>query len=320
MVLVGPSGCGKSTTLRMVAGLEEVTRGRIRIGGRDVTDLPPPQARHRDGLPKLRVVRTHVGARQHRVRAEDGGGAEGRDRGEGRRGRRVARDERALGPQAAPALRRPAPARRNGQGDRARADRVPDGRAALEPRREAAGRDAGRDHEPPAPDRDPDAIRDPRPDRGDDDGGPGRNPARRRARATWDAGRALRAAGERVRRLLHRLACDEPDRGTLRVRRRYPGGELRRVASARPRIGRVALRRPRELRWAPDLRRCPARGLPRVDPGGRRRDRSPRDQGRSRLAPSSSSTSGPPARRRARASWATSSGPTWRRRRWPARC
>jgi multiple sugar transport system ATP-binding protein len=41
MVLVGPSGCGKSTTLRMVAGLEEVSAGRIRIGGRDVTDLPP---------------------------------------------------------------------------------------------------------------------------------------------------------------------------------------------------------------------------------------------------------------------------------------
>jgi multiple sugar transport system ATP-binding protein len=41
MVLVGPSGCGKSTTLRMVAGLEEVTSGRIRIGGVDVTELPP---------------------------------------------------------------------------------------------------------------------------------------------------------------------------------------------------------------------------------------------------------------------------------------
>jgi multiple sugar transport system ATP-binding protein len=41
MVLVGPSGCGKSTTLRMVAGLEEVSAGRIWIGGRDVTDLPP---------------------------------------------------------------------------------------------------------------------------------------------------------------------------------------------------------------------------------------------------------------------------------------
>jgi multiple sugar transport system ATP-binding protein len=41
MVLVGPSGCGKSTTLRMLAGLEEVDEGRIRIGDRDVTDVPP---------------------------------------------------------------------------------------------------------------------------------------------------------------------------------------------------------------------------------------------------------------------------------------
>jgi multiple sugar transport system ATP-binding protein len=45
MVLVGPSGCGKSTLLRMLAGLEEVTEGRISIGDRDVTDLAP---RHRD--------------------------------------------------------------------------------------------------------------------------------------------------------------------------------------------------------------------------------------------------------------------------------
>jgi ABC-type sugar transport system ATPase subunit len=41
MVLVGPSGCGKSTTLRMLAGLEDVTDGRILIDDRDVTDLPP---------------------------------------------------------------------------------------------------------------------------------------------------------------------------------------------------------------------------------------------------------------------------------------
>ncbi len=41
MVLVGPSGCGKSTTLRMVAGLEEITRGTISIGGRIVNDVPP---------------------------------------------------------------------------------------------------------------------------------------------------------------------------------------------------------------------------------------------------------------------------------------
>jgi multiple sugar transport system ATP-binding protein len=41
MVLVGPSGCGKSTTLRMVAGLEEITAGEIHIGDRVVNDLPP---------------------------------------------------------------------------------------------------------------------------------------------------------------------------------------------------------------------------------------------------------------------------------------
>src|SRR5213082_2079835 len=41
VVLVGPSGCGKSTTLRMIAGLEEVTGGDILIGGDIVNDVPP---------------------------------------------------------------------------------------------------------------------------------------------------------------------------------------------------------------------------------------------------------------------------------------
>ena len=45
LVLVGPSGCGKSTSLRMLAGLEEVTSGSIHIGGEDVTGI---QARDRD--------------------------------------------------------------------------------------------------------------------------------------------------------------------------------------------------------------------------------------------------------------------------------
>lgn len=42
-VLLGPSGCGKSTTLRIIAGLETATSGQVRIGGKDVTQLPPAE-------------------------------------------------------------------------------------------------------------------------------------------------------------------------------------------------------------------------------------------------------------------------------------
>src|SRR5438045_4378584 len=41
MVFVGPSGCGKTTTLRMVAGLESITSGRILIGDKVINELPP---------------------------------------------------------------------------------------------------------------------------------------------------------------------------------------------------------------------------------------------------------------------------------------
>ena len=41
MVLVGPSGCGKTTSLRMIAGLEEITSGTLRIGDRVINDIPP---------------------------------------------------------------------------------------------------------------------------------------------------------------------------------------------------------------------------------------------------------------------------------------
>ncbi|NCZ82735.1 MAG: ABC transporter ATP-binding protein, partial [Betaproteobacteria bacterium] len=41
MVLVGPSGCGKTTTLRMIAGLEEISDGEVYIGDHVVNDVPP---------------------------------------------------------------------------------------------------------------------------------------------------------------------------------------------------------------------------------------------------------------------------------------
>ncbi len=41
VVLVGPSGCGKTTTLRMVAGLEDITEGELYIDGKLVNDIPP---------------------------------------------------------------------------------------------------------------------------------------------------------------------------------------------------------------------------------------------------------------------------------------
>ena len=80
-VLVGPSGCGKSTLLRMIAGLEEITARR----GDDRRQCRQPHgaqgARHRDGVPELRAVPAHDGARQHVVRAHAREAAEGGDRG-----------------------------------------------------------------------------------------------------------------------------------------------------------------------------------------------------------------------------------------------
>ena len=59
VVLVGPSGCGKSTTLRMVAGLEDTSKGLIKIAGRDVTnDSPRDRDVARHGIADIRPMAT----------------------------------------------------------------------------------------------------------------------------------------------------------------------------------------------------------------------------------------------------------------------
>ena len=77
MVFVGPSGCGKTTALRMVAGLEEITEGEVRIGGRVVNDLLAEGPRRRDGLPELRAVSAHDRRPEPRFRAQAAEGREG---------------------------------------------------------------------------------------------------------------------------------------------------------------------------------------------------------------------------------------------------
>ena len=81
MVLVGPSGCGKSTLLRMIAGLEGVSGGTIRIGDKRRDRGDAAQPRHRDGLPELRALPAHARVGQPRVRAQAAAHAEAGDAG-----------------------------------------------------------------------------------------------------------------------------------------------------------------------------------------------------------------------------------------------
>ena len=68
--LLGPSGCGKTTTLRMIAGLELPSSGRILLGGEDVTFRRAARTRHRLRVPALRPLSAHERARQYRFPAQ----------------------------------------------------------------------------------------------------------------------------------------------------------------------------------------------------------------------------------------------------------
>jgi predicted ABC-type transport system involved in lysophospholipase L1 biosynthesis ATPase subunit len=140
LVLVGPSGCGKSTSLRMLAGLEPVDGGAIRIGDRDVSHVDPSD---RD----IAMVFQNYALYPHMTVAANMGFAlkiAGKSKSEiDQRVKEAAAGPRphpVPRPQAQGAVRRPAPARRHGPRDRPQPAGVLHGRAAVEPRRQAARR------------------------------------------------------------------------------------------------------------------------------------------------------------------------------------
>ena len=145
LVLLGPSGCGKSTTLRLIAGLEQVSSGRVKIGDADVTGLPPAQRR-------ISMVFQSYALFPHLSVAENiVFGLRVRDVPVSERAARLAKVAALLGlddaarAQAVAALGRAAAARRAGSRDHRRDAGVPDGRAAVQPRRAVAAGNAPRD-------------------------------------------------------------------------------------------------------------------------------------------------------------------------------
>ena len=150
LVLVGPSGCGKSTALRMIAGLESISGGEMRIGDRVVNDVEP---KDRD----IAMVFQNYALYPHMTVFDNIGFALKLARvpkdeidTRVRKAASILELEPVPRPQARPALGRPAPAGGDGSGDRAPAGGVPHGRAAVQPRRQAARADAGGDRPPAA--------------------------------------------------------------------------------------------------------------------------------------------------------------------------
>ena len=124
VILVGPSGCGKSTLLRMIAGLEDITSRRDRDRRPRGQRRCPQGPRHRDGVPDLRALPAHDGRAEHGLLAE---AAARRRKEEIAAARRPAPPDpraRALSRALpAPAVGRPAPARRHGPRHRAQPGR-----------------------------------------------------------------------------------------------------------------------------------------------------------------------------------------------------
>ncbi len=174
VTLLGPSGCGKTTTLRLIAGLEQATKGEVVLGTengllqrrRDFRSAGA--ARPRLHLPELCPVAEHEGRPQHHPGAVRGEASGFRHSREACRSPRQGPADRPGGPLPLRAVGRTAAARGGRPADR-RAQHDPvDGRAPFEPRRQAQDGDAGRAQAPASRPRGDDGLRDPRPGRGAD--------------------------------------------------------------------------------------------------------------------------------------------------------
>ncbi len=209
VVLVGPSGCGKSTTLRMIAGLEDISDGEISVDGTVVNDVPP---KDRD----MAMVFQNYALYPHMTVHEN--------MSFGLRLKRYPKPEIARRVQEAARIlditelleRKP---RQLSGGQR---QRVAMGRAIVrnpkvflfdeplsEPRRQTARADAHRDQARAPEGAHHDGLRHPRPGRGDDARGSGRGDEPRHHRADRRAQRPLSRAADALRGGLHRLAGDE---------------------------------------------------------------------------------------------------------------
>ena len=157
LVFVGPSGCGKSTSLRLLAGLDEITEGRILIGDRVVNDVPP---KDRD----IAMVFQSYALYPHMDVYDNmafGLKLRGTPREEIKQ-----RVEKAADILGIHSLLDRKPKQLSG----GRAKRLPDGRAPVEPRRQAPRSGPCRDQQAPSAPGDDLHLRDPRPGRGDDYG------------------------------------------------------------------------------------------------------------------------------------------------------
>src|ERR1700694_3338177 len=188
MVLVGPSGCGKSTALRMLAGLEAISEGRILIGDRVVNNVA---AKDRDIAmvfqsyalyPHMSVYdnmafplqMAHMKKPDIDKRVRNASKILGLDNFLSRKPRALSGGQRPRG-----AL---------GRGDGAHPKVFPPRGATLQPGRQAARPDPGRAAEAAPRPGDDLHLRHPRPGRGDDDGGPDRDHERRHPAAGGDPG------------------------------------------------------------------------------------------------------------------------------------